>query len=181
MKTKLILSFAALSSLPVTAANRSWDGGDATASMTAAANWDGNTAINPAVDQLFFPFGLALADRTVNNNYAANTRFHRMQFNDSYTLGGTIMELDESLICFHNTGTTVTVNAGLSLQNTVELNTSVGNLDFGAGSQIYSPVSQRQRHCGRSAVGGRAGQCLWRWHGALCRREDVHGAAHHRR
>jgi autotransporter-associated beta strand protein len=139
MDVRLLLTslLAPLSSLPSAAALRTWDGGDATGNMTAAANWNGNTVINPAVDQLLFPSGLPVADRTVNNNYAANTQFHWLQFNDSYTLGGTIMELDESLICFHNAGTTVTVNAGISLQNTVSLNTSVGNLVFGAGSQIY--------------------------------------------
>ena len=53
---------ALLATLPASAAVRTWDGGDATANMTVAANWNGNTVINPAVDELDFPLGLALAD-----------------------------------------------------------------------------------------------------------------------
>ena len=119
MNTKLLTPvLTLLAALPATAATRTWDGGDATANMTAAANWNGNTVINPAVDDLDFPLGLALADRTVNNNYPVNTIFKAVDFYDGgYTLNGTLLALTGGLATYHPTGT-VTINAGFTLQAT---------------------------------------------------------------
>jgi hypothetical protein len=121
-----------------TAAERDWDGGDATSNMTAAANWNGNTVINPGADDLNFQIGLALADRTVNNNYPANTLFKRLEFYDGgYTLNGTIMGITGGISCFHPAGT-VTINSSFTLEDDQSFTIATETLfAFGATSQIY--------------------------------------------
>ena len=51
-------------------------------------------ALNLVADDLNLPAGLALADKTVNNNYAANTIFRNLNFLDGgYSVNATIMGL----------------------------------------------------------------------------------------
>ena len=104
--------------------------------MTAAANWDGNTVISPALDDLNFTAGLALAERTVNNNYAVNTQFRRLDFYDAgYTMTGTIMGLTNGIGTWHTAGN-VAINASFNLLNSQSFTTNAaGTMAF--GGQIY--------------------------------------------
>jgi len=140
IRLPLLLLPPLLATLAATAsaAERYWDGGDATGNWTAATNWDGNTALNLATDDLNFPFGVPAADRTVNNNYPANTLFHNINFLDGgYTVNGTIMGLTDGVTGLFATGG-VTINAGFTLQHnqTFAINGG-GDMTFGASSQIY--------------------------------------------
>ena len=139
MNTRLLIPLTAcLATLPTTAAERFWDAGDVTANWTAAANWNGNAALNLATDDLNFPAGLALADKTVNNNYAANTVFRNLNFLDGgYTVNGTIMGITDGVTGYFAAGS-VAINAGFTLQNDQTFIMDGGGvLNFGASSQIY--------------------------------------------
>ena len=122
--------------LPAIAAERTWDGGDVSSNMTAAANWDGNLAITPASDDLNFQPVALIADKTVNNNYPVNTAFRRLDFYDGgYTMTGTIMGLTEGIATWHAAGN-VALNASFNLLKFQTFGSqAAGNLTF--GGQIF--------------------------------------------
>jgi autotransporter-associated beta strand protein len=118
------------------AASRTWDGGDASTNLTAASNWNPNAA-PLAGDSLVFPVGPAAPDRTVNNNFPANTEFDSLTFNDGgYTLEGVIMKLAGDLTA---TGAgTVVVNCGITRTGWGKMSANGGgHLHFGGASQLY--------------------------------------------
>ncbi|MES2705635.1 MAG: hypothetical protein V4726_03435 [Verrucomicrobiota bacterium] len=121
-----------------TAADRLWDGGDASAGMTAAANWGGNIPLNPAADDPVFPAGLPLAERTVNNNFPVGTVFRSFEFYDSgYSFNGILAGITGGIGCFHSGGA-VTVTSGFTLEDTQYFTTlGAGDLTFSPTSQIY--------------------------------------------
>ena len=134
----LILPLLAGLAASASAAERIWDGGDATANLAAAANWDGNVPLNLAADDLNFPSGVAAADKTVNNNYPVNTVFRTLNFLDSgYTVNGTIMGLTNGVTGFYSSGN-VNINASFSLQAEQTFSVDLGGaLTFGPSSQIF--------------------------------------------
>jgi autotransporter-associated beta strand protein len=124
-------------------ATRVWDGGSAVdGNWTTAANWAGDVAPVPGVDDLEFP---ATAARKANTNDVTGATFLGLHFTGSgYTLGGNAITLggdlrvDPGLV-------NLNLNLGLTLDGdrtfqvgSGSLLTSVGAIDEGGGAHGFT-------------------------------------------
>lgn len=120
------------------AANFTWDGGGSDDKMTTAANWVGDVAPSAGSDLLFLT-GVAEADRTVDNDFSADTSFNSITLsgaatsNSDYDFSGNAITLVAG-ISNNMTGSGVdighTFDLPITLNGNQTFDAGVGGLDF---------------------------------------------------
>jgi len=125
MKLPRIMALALAGICPLSAAIRTWDGGDpVNTNWNDADNWD---AAVVAGDDLVFPSGIAVDDEATVNNFTAGTLFRSLSFQDvGYAVTGNAFTLSGSAPRF------ITASSGTGISTVSVPVTLGGNATFSA-------------------------------------------------
>jgi fibronectin-binding autotransporter adhesin len=132
--TAFLLSVSSLSILLVGhayAASKVWDGSAGDHKLSTGSNWVGDAAPSPG-DDLIFPYGAGVTDKTPDNDFADDTAFSQIVFSGTsdgsesdYVLSGNSMTL--------SAGVAITANGSIVLPVVLNELAMNGDQDFNAG------------------------------------------------